>query len=130
MSKRFLIVVILFSVIGGIVIGYYRGLPDDFADTPAPTPQDYGYRCGDGSEFTLVPLSANSVRIVPATSVDYVRETTLTRASSGAPFAGGDITLRVDGAVIFLSAEGRSETPCQSMRPAAESLFQDRYIEA
>lgn len=121
--------VILVSVIAGVLIGYVRGLPDDFVTGEAESDRpsyDYGYRCGDGSEFTIVPSEdMTTLRIIPATSVDYLRETTLQSDTNdaGSHYSGGGITFAVKGNTIELSTASTAPTTCRSMNPPQQSLF-------
>lgn len=128
MSKKAVLLVVTISIIVGVVIGYMNAVPNDFVKT---TPdglviEEYGYRCGDGSEFTLVPSSdMSTIDIVPATSVDYVRKTTLasTTDGTGIHYRGGDISIRTSASGLMLIVTGHATTTCSSMLPANESLF-------
>lgn len=125
MSKRLVVSVIVCSVVAGIAIGYVRGLPDDFVenDTAVQGASEYGYRCGDGTEFTLVPSAdMQTIRITPATSVDYIRESKLVRKeiNDGYVYTDGTITVdgireRLDGYNIALRATGHQSTECKAM---------------
>ncbi len=119
--------VILLAVIAGVLIGYVRGIPDDFSSADAETISgDYGYRCGDGSEFTIVPSEdMTTIRIVPATSADYLKDTTLQSVTNtaGSEYAGGGVSLSAHDATLVLSTLNTATTTCASMRPKEESLF-------
>lgn len=127
MNKHVVVTIAVVAMIAGVVFGYLRALPDDFIENTTETGfSDYGYRCGDGSEFTLVPNAhMESVRIVPATSVDYVRETELKSLtdSMGMYYEGDGILLRPTASGLLLVSAGHATTTCSSMRPADESLF-------
>ncbi len=125
MSRRLLLSVVVCSVVAGALIGYVRALPDDFVDEEMAA-YDYGYRCGDGSEFTLVPSpDMEELRIIPATSVDYVRDTVLhiNTTEQGTIYSGGGITLRISGVSLLLTTISNGSTRCTSMLPAEDSLF-------
>ncbi len=127
MNRRALLLIAIAAVLTGLGIGYIRALPSDFvkhSDMAGMT--DYGYRCGDGSEFTLVPTDgSDTVRIVPATSVDYVREANLESRTDamGMYYEGDDIVLRPTASGLMLVSAGHGTTTCSSMQPAVESLF-------
>ncbi len=128
MSKKIIISVLLFSMVVGIVIGYYRALPDDFVETTEDglVIEDYGYRCGDGSEFTIVPTDdMKTIDIVPASSVDYVQRSTLTSVDDGTGihYEGNGFGLRPSASGLVLTSQTHPTTTCSSMRPASESLF-------
>lgn len=122
MSKRVLLSTIVCAVVLGVVLGYYRGVPDDFVNAPDLS-IDYGYRCGDGSEFTVVPSEdMTTITIVPATSSDYLKEILLLRTagdtytSEGISFAAHDLT-----AELITASHG--STTCTSMNPPETTLF-------
>ncbi len=122
MSKRLMLSVIFASLLVGILIGYVQGVPADVvneSEFEAEIAVEYGYRCGDGSEFTLVPTnSMESIRIVPATSVDYVREANLKlmRDALGSFYEGEGIVLRMSASGLVLVSEGHATTTCTSMQ--------------
>ncbi len=127
MSKRLVLVTVVFSVITGIVLGYMNAVPNDFIDEPVGSDVEYGYRCADGSEFTLVPTEeSGALFIVPATSSDYVQNTLLQNVPGGVynTYVGGDVMLSVREGGIELSVSGHEPTQCTSMLPEEESLFQ------
>ena len=129
MNKRLVYTVIAIAIVAGLSIGYIRGLPNDFVDESeiiGGVVTDYGYRCGDGSEFTLIPSeNVDTIRIVPATSADYVKESVLKAMSdaTGMYFEGDGIALRPSASGLVLVSAGHATTTCSSMRPADESLF-------
>ncbi len=122
MSRRLFISTVVFAIVLGTIIGYVRGMPDDFVDVPASA-VDYGYRCGDGSEFTIVPsVDMSTIDIVPATSVEYFARTTLKLSSQGA-YAGGDIVFLPNGTTAELTSGSNPSTKCTSMNPPETTLF-------
>jgi hypothetical protein len=127
MNKRTILAIILVAIIAGVLIGYVRGLPDDFVEAPGTDTasiDDYGYRCGDGSEFTLLPSEdMTTITLKPATSADYLRETVLQSASGGTTYAGNGVRIVVHGITLDLSTASTAPTTCTSMRPVTQSLF-------
>lgn len=106
----------------GILLGYYRGLPDDFDGIPDVA--DFGYRCGDGSEFTVEPTAdMKAITLIPSTSSDYLQKTTLTLVG-GDVYVGGGITFAPHGTSGDLTSASSAATTCMSMNPAGKTLFQ------
>ncbi len=126
MSKRLVLSVVLVSVIFGTLIGYTRAIPSDFSSDSEQQTADmfeYGYRCDDGSEFTVIASeNMSTIEIVPATSADYLKRTTLRLGNQGAYSGGGVIFLPGD-VEAELSTDSTAPTRCRSMRPQQESLF-------
>lgn len=123
MSRRVFIGTVVVALALGIALGYIRGVPDDFAQMPDPDSFDYGYRCGDGSEFTVEPSEdMQSLTIVPATSVDYLKKTVLYTVDGGA-YNGGGITFAPHGTTADLSTASSAPTTCTSMNAEADTLF-------
>jgi hypothetical protein len=117
MSRRLILATAALSVMAGSALGFYLGQPDDFVGTSGPMgpAAEYAYRCGDGSEFTLVPTPDLSlVRIIPATSSDYVPATSLESVPGGVhtTYADGSVQLLLREGVWELSVEGHEPTPC------------------
>ncbi len=126
MSHRLVLGVIGVSVVCGLLIGYARGLPNDFVDPQSvPVTLTYGYRCADGTEFSIEPNGDFSqLRVVPATSADYVAVETLARRDAQtAVYQGASTTLAIEGSALVLAVAGHATTTCDSMRSAEDSLF-------
>jgi len=85
----------------------------------------YGYRCGDGTEFTMSPTSDMSkIRITPATSVERISKTVLyhVQSSSGARYEGSGLTFFARGEKVQLSTDAFSTT-CTPMQVPDEAPF-------
>jgi hypothetical protein len=122
MSKRVLLSAIVVALVLGVTLGYYRGAPNDFVEAP-DTSVDYGYRCGDGSEFTIVPSEdMASLMIVPATSADYVPQTVLNRIATDV-FEGAGVTFTAHDVSAELGTTEHGTTTCASMNPPKTTLF-------
>lgn len=123
MSRRVFASTVVVATVLGILLGYYRGIPDDFVRVPGRDGFDHGYRCGDGSEFTLIPSDdLTSIIIVPATSVDYLARTELYTVD-GSVYSGGGITFEPHGTLADLTTASSAPTTCTSMDPAEATLF-------
>jgi hypothetical protein len=122
MNKRLFIVIVAIAIIAGVALGYVRGLPDD-VQNEQPTSIDFGYRCGDGTEFTLSPAPLLvTLHLVPASNVDYVREQDLTRQSEFV-FTSDDTVLVRTGDTLALAVHGHATTTCTAMFPIDRSFF-------
>jgi len=74
---------------------------------------EYGYRCGDGTEFTMRPSSDMSIlKIFPATSAERIPEVTLARQESvsGSHYEGGGIVLYAKGETLTLTTNAYKAT--------------------
>ncbi|MBP9757404.1 MAG: hypothetical protein KBD06_02280 [Candidatus Pacebacteria bacterium] len=122
MSRRLFISTVVFAIALGAIVGYIRGMPDDFVDVPDMS-IDYGYRCGDGSEFTIEP-SENmlTITIVPATSVDYLVRTELALVDD-LKYAGAGVTFVPNGTFAELTSASSAPTTCTSMNSKENTLF-------
>lgn len=118
-------IALLVAALGGLVLGYARTnqSPDQSASENFG---EYGYRCGDGSEFTMIPtVDMMSIALVPATSVDYIRETTLVSVPSerGARYEGGGVTFSAVGETVTIDTEATEPTTCTPMMLPDEAPF-------
>lgn len=122
MNKRLLITIVAIAIIAGVALGYVRGLPADIKNEP-PAQIDFGYRCGDGTEFTLYPTPLLvTLHLVPASTVDYVREQDLARQSQFV-FTSEDTVLERAGDTLALAVRGHATTTCTAMFPLERSFF-------
>ncbi len=95
------------------------------ADTSIYTFGTYGYRCGDGTEFTMsLPEDISSIHLVPATSVERIPETILSKVASetGARFEGDGIVFHAHGETVELSTS-EFTTTCLPMSVPDEPPF-------
>lgn len=95
------------------------------ADLSAFVYGEYGYRCGDGTEFTMHPnKDLSMIRLVPATSVERIPETIISRTDSetGARYEGNGIVFHAHGESVELSTEA-FQTSCLPMQVPAEAPF-------
>lgn len=86
---------------------------------------EYGYRCGDGTEFTMSPTSDMSkMLITPATSVERISKTVLyhVQATSGARYEGNDLAFFAHGETVQLSTSVFTTT-CNPMQVPNEAPF-------
>lgn len=112
--KKFLIVggaVVVLGVIGFFALNAYI-YSEKQADLSVYTLGEYGYRCDEGTEFTLWPAGdMSSVRIVPATSVERIGETILSKVpGDAARYEGDGLILLGYGETIELSSSEFSAT--------------------
>lgn len=85
----------------------------------------YGYRCGDGTEFTMSPSSdMKFIRLTPATSVERIPEVVLAKIESatGARYEGSGIVFHAHGEAVELGSVDFSTT-CTPMQVPAEAPF-------
>lgn len=85
----------------------------------------YGYRCGDGTEFTMSPTSdMQRILITPATSVERIPKAILSKveSESGARYEGDGITFYAHGETVELSTS-EFTTTCRPMQVPAEAPF-------
>lgn len=79
---------------------------------------EYGYRCSDGSEFTMSPSSdMSTITIIPATSAERFTKTILNKIEtpSGALYIGEGITFSAKGETLTLSSK-TFKTMCNPMQ--------------
>jgi len=85
----------------------------------------YGYRCSDGTEFSMSPASdMQSILLTPATSVERVPKTILSRVVSetGARYEGDGLVFHAHGEVVELSSS-EFVTTCAPMQVPEEAPF-------
>ncbi|MCE9643980.1 MliC family protein [Candidatus Parcubacteria bacterium] len=85
----------------------------------------YGYRCGDGTEFTMSPASdMGQILLTPATSVERIPKVILTKAASatGARYEGDGLVFYAHGERVELSSS-EFTTTCIPMQVPAEAPF-------
>ncbi|GEM_PF-1654865 len=95
------------------------------ADTSIYSFGSYGYRCGDGTEFTMSPSEdMESILLIPATSVERIPETIISRTESetGARYEGNGIVFHAHGETVALSTD-EFETTCLPMTSQDEAPF-------
>lgn len=86
---------------------------------------EYGYRCGDGTEFTMKPANDMSrIMLIPATSVERIPQATLLKVESTttAQYTGQGITFTAHGETVQLKTS-EFETTCHPMQVPAEAPF-------
>lgn len=85
----------------------------------------YGYRCGDGTEFTMSPTSDMSkILITPATSVERIAKTVLfhIQSTSGAKYESSGLSFLAHGETVQLSTKAFTTT-CKPMQVPDEAPF-------
>lgn len=123
MNKQLFIAIVAIAVVAGIALGVVRGLPDDFVTEQSASSTDYGYRCGDGTEFTLYPAPLlATLHLIPVSNVDYVHEQDLARQSEFV-FTSDDTILVHTGDTLSLAVRGHATTTCTAMFPHERSFF-------
>lgn len=120
---------ILVAVIVGLVgisVFYFMRLPKQERIDPAVySLGTYGYRCEDGTEFTMLPSEdGSSVLVVPASNVERIHKSALKRVESenGAKFAAGDLTFFAHGETVELSGESFA-TKCSPLSVSDQAPF-------
>jgi len=85
----------------------------------------YGYRCGDGTEFTIsFNETGDSITVVPASTLERIPEVTLTKVTSatGARYEGEGVVFHAHGETVQLSTDEFSTT-CNPMHSPDEAPF-------
>lgn len=85
----------------------------------------YGYRCEEGTEFTMsVPEDMESILLIPARSVERISRAILSKAPSatGSLYEGNGIRFHAHGETIELSTGG-TETICRPIQNSDEAPF-------
>lgn len=88
------------------------------ADTSMYSMGTYGYRCADGTEFTMsVPEDMSTILINPASNIDRIPQLILSRgkSASGVLFEGDGISFVGKGETVMLSGSDFS-TECLPMQ--------------
>lgn len=113
--KHTLIAVGIVALVGAV--GFYllnRTIYEEKqADMSAYSFGTYGYRCGDGTEFTMSPAEdMSTILLTPASTIERIPEVILTEepAESGVRFAGDGITFAAVGETVTLSTDEWSTT--------------------
>jgi hypothetical protein len=95
-----------------------------------PLPASYAYRCGDGSEFSLVPAkNFSSIRITPATSADIIPTATLKPLPAGSHtrFEGGGVSLFGNGTAVRITVGARPDVlSCQPIIAKGQAALEFR----
>lgn len=66
----------------------------------------YGYRCGEGTEFTIsLPSDLSSILLTPASDIERVPQAVLVKeeSESGAVYKGNSLTFEAHGESVILS---------------------------
>lgn len=111
------IVVAAVVLVGGFFLLNSYIYNEKQADSPADFGV-YGYRCGDGTEFTITfGETVDTITIIPASNLERIPETMLTKvtSSSGARYEGGDLAFHAHGETVTLTGEG-FQTTCLPMQ--------------
>lgn len=112
------IVVVLAVLVAGFFLLNSFIYEEKQADTSIYSMGVYGYRCADGTEFTMsVPKDMGTILITPASDVDRIQELILTRGESeaGVLFEGDGISFRGQGEKVSLTGADFS-TECLPMQ--------------
>ncbi len=91
----------------------------------APDMGAYGYRCGDGTEFTMAVLAdMSAITLIPASSIERIPRLDLskTESDSGARYEGGGFVFHAHGETIQLTGP-EFETTCRPMQNPDEAPF-------
>lgn len=126
---------------GILIVNYADRKPDEpFATPPsvgvslflrvtgthlAPDMGAYGYRCGDGTEFTMSPVSdMSAITLIPASNVERIPRVTLskTESATGARYEGQGIVFHAHGEGVDLKTS-TFETTCMPMQNPDEAPF-------
>ena len=89
-----------------------------------PETGDYGYRCGDGTEFTMTPSSdMGSITLIPASSIERIPRLVLHSVPrSPSRFEGEGYAFEGKGETVTLTGGGFSVT-CRPMQDPEEAPF-------
>lgn len=90
-----------------------------------------GYRCGDGTEFSVYSAyDAKNIQLVPATSVERIQKTILSRqggSSTNATYEGDGVRLEMSGNTAMLSMKDFIAT-CTEMPNSLRCHDSPRYF--
>lgn len=85
----------------------------------------YGYRCGDGTEFTIsFGETIDSITVIPASNLERIPEVALLKVASatGARYEGEGIVFHAHGETVKLSTDEFSTT-CNPIHSPDEAPF-------
>lgn len=125
--KKTLIILVL---VAGLLVGGFFAFnsyiyEEKQADLSMYTLGSYGYRCTDGTEFTMSPSEdMTSIHIVPAAGVERIPETILPKVASdtGVLYETDGITFYAKGETVELGTEAFA-TICSPIAVADEAPF-------
>lgn len=122
----FAVVIIFVLGAGGVFILQGQKTPQEQGQVGSEfTLGEYGYRCGEGTEFTMKPANDMSkILLIPATSVERIPRVILSKVvgTTTAEYMGEGITFTAHGETVRLHTS-EFDTTCHPMQAPNEAPF-------